>query len=127
MQKYNKLEIGLICLLILILLALILAVQPSKAKEILQPSKYTEMVDIDTMQPLTYTDLKTEMKNLQKAQRLDGKGEPYDFTVEEWMNVIIPIFDREMRDRKFNPFLVKLFMKIAPKEQIKQIFLSLLD
>ena len=76
MQKYNKLEIGLICLLILILLALILAVQPSKAKEILQPSKYTEMVDIDTMQPLTYTDLKTEMKNLQKAQRLDGKGEP---------------------------------------------------
>ena len=127
MQKYNKLEIGLICLLILILFALTLAVQPSKAKEILQPSKYTEMVDIDTMQPLTYTDLKTEMKNLQKAQRLNGKGEPYDFTVEEWMNVIIPIFDREMRDRKFNPFLVKLFMKIAPKEQIKQSFLSLLD
>ena len=127
MQKYNKLDIGLICLSILILFALTLAVQPSKAKEILQPSKYTEMVDIDTMQPLTYTDLKTEMKNLQNVQRLDGKGEPYDFTVEEWMNVIIPIFDREMRDRKFNPFLVKLFMKIAPKEQIKQSFLSLLD
>lgn len=95
-------------------------------------AKYTERVDMNLMTISEYKTLKKEMHDLQKAQRKDKNGKVYDFTVQEWFYVVMPIFKKELKDRKINPFLIKIASDATNKnqkfkERLKQAFMKLLE